>query len=156
MTAQTLCYGDERIRFGTAFKRRLTIHVMPGGEVGVDAPEGESLARIKRSVGKRARWISEDLQAIGRRRVALLPREYVSGESYYYLGSCSLKGTLSINPHPIKAPRRCNDYMLLHELCRLRNLDHKQEFQRLLVRHMPEWKHIKPCLDGMAEQLLVE
>ncbi|MEO5558437.1 MAG: SprT family zinc-dependent metalloprotease [Dokdonella sp.] len=69
-------------------------------------------------------------------------------------GSCSPSGTLSINPHLIKAPRICIDYVLLHELCHLRIHDHSTRFYRLLTLHMPEWHVIKQRLDSNAERFL--
>lgn len=69
-------------------------------------------------------------------------------------GSCSPGGVLNLNPHLIKAPTACIDYVLLHELCHLRFHDHSQGYYRLLSRHMPEWKEVKMHLDGMAELLL--
>jgi predicted metal-dependent hydrolase len=69
-------------------------------------------------------------------------------------GSCSPGGVLNLNPHLIKAPTACIDYVLLHELCHLRFHDHGKGYYRLLGRHMPGWKEVKARLDGMAELLL--
>lgn len=65
-------------------------------------------------------------------------------------GSCSPKGVLSINPHLIKAPRDCVDYVILHELCHLKEHNHSKRFYQLLDRHMPDWTSRKSKLDGMA------
>ncbi|MBF0590349.1 MAG: M48 family metallopeptidase [Magnetococcales bacterium] len=69
-------------------------------------------------------------------------------------GSCSPKGRISISPHLIKAPRECVDYVVLHELCHLKEHNHSERFYRLLDRLMPDWKLVKEKLDGMAELLL--
>jgi predicted metal-dependent hydrolase len=69
-------------------------------------------------------------------------------------GSCSPRGMLSINPHLVKAPRTCIDYVLRHELCHLRIHNHSKAFYRLLAKQLPEWKTIKQRLDGMADQIL--
>jgi len=71
-------------------------------------------------------------------------------------GSCSPKGALNLNPHLVKAPIRCIDYVLLHELCHLKIHNHSPQFYRLLFKHMPEWEAAKMQLDGMAEILLNE
>lgn len=71
-------------------------------------------------------------------------------------GSCSPKGVLSINPHLVKAPRECIEYVLLHELCHLQEHNHSPRFYRLLTELMPEWKSVKARLDGMSELLLNE
>ncbi|MDQ6957338.1 MAG: SprT family zinc-dependent metalloprotease [Mariprofundaceae bacterium] len=65
-------------------------------------------------------------------------------------GSCSPKGQLMINPHLVKAPRECIDYVLLHELCHIAEHNHSEQFYRLMKQVMPHWKKVKERLDGMA------
>jgi len=69
-------------------------------------------------------------------------------------GSCSPKGLLNLNPHLVKAPSACIDYVILHELCHLRFHNHSKQYYRLLSKHMPGWERVKARLDGMAEVLL--
>jgi predicted metal-dependent hydrolase len=71
-------------------------------------------------------------------------------------GSCSPEGILSLNPHLIKAPTDCIDYVLLHELCHLKHHNHDTVFYQLLQNHMPNWEAVKRRLDGMAAMLLNE
>lgn len=71
-------------------------------------------------------------------------------------GSCSPTGTLLLNPHLIKAPARCVDYVLLHEICHLREHNHSGAFYRLLESLLPSWEATKDKLDNMAELLLNE
>jgi len=71
-------------------------------------------------------------------------------------GSCSAKGTLMLNPHLIKAPKECIDYVILHELCHIAEHNHSERFWRLLTSVMPNWKEVKSRLDGMAELYLNE
>jgi predicted metal-dependent hydrolase len=69
-------------------------------------------------------------------------------------GSCSPKGRLNLNPHLIKAPSACIDYVILHELCHVQFHNHSRQYYRLLSKHMPNWERVKERLDGMAELLL--
>lgn len=71
-------------------------------------------------------------------------------------GSCSAKGHLMLNPHLIKAPKECIDYVILHELCHIAEHNHSEQFWRLLTRLMPHWKTVKSRLDAMAELYLNE
>lgn len=71
-------------------------------------------------------------------------------------GSCSAKGSLMLNPHLIKAPKECIDYVILHELCHIAEHNHSEKFWRLLTSVMPNWKEVKSRLDGMAELYLNE
>lgn len=71
-------------------------------------------------------------------------------------GSCSVKGNIMLNPQLIKAPAECIDYVILHELCHLKEHNHSPEFYKLLSTHMPEWKGVKAKLDAMSELILNE
>ncbi len=65
-------------------------------------------------------------------------------------GSCSPKGQLTLNPHLVKAPRECIDYVLLHELCHIAEHNHSEKFYRLMKQVMPHWEKVKERLDGVA------
>ncbi|MBP4052187.1 M48 family metallopeptidase [Chromobacterium violaceum] len=240
MKTQSIIYGDERIEFAVRFvprsQRRVAIHVMPDGTVCVDAPENSELTDVIEAVKQRARWIWVQLEAQRERRLHVLPREYVSGETHFYLGrrhilkvqlddqapprvrmwrgrldvttrsreptivrrlledwyrvhaqeifvqvladlakhtaglqftppwrlltmrtqwgSCSPKGELLLNPHLVKAPRACIEYVIAHELCHLKEHNHSPRFYQHLSAILPDWQARKDELDRMAEQLL--
>ncbi len=71
-------------------------------------------------------------------------------------GSCSPSGHIILNPHLIKAPRECVDYVLIHELVHLKHHDHAPEFWSLLDRHSPGWPEYKDRLDRLVEVLMAE
>ena len=71
-------------------------------------------------------------------------------------GSCSPTGVILLNPHLVKAPRVCVDYVICHELCHLQEHNHSPRYYRLLGQIMPGWEAVKTKLDGMAELLLNE
>ena len=95
---------------------------------------------------------------------AVLPKAaWVTGTPAFRLlamkkqwGSCSAKDNLILNPHLIKAPKECIDYVILHELCHIAEHNHSEKFWRLLTQVMPNWKEVKVRLDGMAELYLNE
>ncbi len=66
-------------------------------------------------------------------------------------GSCSPKGEIILNPHLIKAPRPCVDYVLVHEMAHLKHHDHSPEFFALLEREIAEWRGVKKRLDALVE-----
>lgn len=70
-------------------------------------------------------------------------------------GSCTPTGEIILNPHLVKAPRDCIDYVLLHELAHLRFHGHSPEFWNLIEASDPAWRPKKERLDQMAEVLLV-
>jgi predicted metal-dependent hydrolase len=71
-------------------------------------------------------------------------------------GSCSPAGEVILNPHLIKAPRACIDYVLVHELAHLKHHDHGSQFWKLIDAHAGDWRKAKHHLDGLAELLLAE
>ncbi len=54
-------------------------------------------------------------------------------------GSCSASGSLSLNTHLIKVPVDLIDYVMLHELCHVKVMDHSRRFYGLMDAHMPSW-----------------
>lgn len=62
-------------------------------------------------------------------------------------GSCTARGRVTLNPSLVRAPRRCIEYVVAHELCHLIVPDHSREFLKLLSRVMPDWKARKELLE---------
>lgn len=71
-------------------------------------------------------------------------------------GSCSPAGEIILNPHLIKAPRACIDYVVIHELAHLKHHDHGTAFWKLIDAHAGDWRKAKHHLDGLVEVLLVD
>jgi len=241
LTSLLLKYGERTTRFSVEEAERLTasilVHVAPDGKVIVEAPPKCPLAKVKVAVQKRARWIFQNQDSTKHNVGHPLPREYISGETHFYLGrryplrvkvgrsdttvkllrgiiqinvplqdrtlvkrrlkqwytkraldylnrrvelligqfnwlseapkvkllamkmqwgSCSPKGSININPALIKAPRHCIDYVLIHEICHLKEHNHSNKFYVLLRRYCPDWSKTKAQLDNLAELLLVD
>lgn len=55
-------------------------------------------------------------------------------------GSCSKRGTITLNPILIHASPACIEYVIAHELCHRRYMNHGPRFERLLTRVMPDWR----------------
>jgi predicted metal-dependent hydrolase len=65
-------------------------------------------------------------------------------------GSCTKRGTITLNVDLIKVPRTFIDYVIVHELCHLRVHSHSPAFYRLLTRAMPDWRQRKERLGLIA------
>jgi len=119
-------------------------------------------ARVKSLIDK---WYQDKAELISRQRLKALIHKasWVKNSPSLKLlamkkqwGSCSTKGNLILNPHLVKAPKECIDYVILHELCHIAEYNHSERFWRLLTQVMPNWKAVKAKLDGMAEFYLNE
>ncbi len=62
-------------------------------------------------------------------------------------GSCSVKGTVTLNLKLIQAPYSLIDYVILHELCHLKELNHSLRFQSLMERTLPGWQRLRDELN---------
>lgn len=61
-------------------------------------------------------------------------------------GSCSSSGAMSFNWRLLLAPEDVFDYVLWHEACHLRHLDHSPRFWGLLEQHRPGYREQKAWL----------
>lgn len=64
-------------------------------------------------------------------------------------GSCTPTGKIILNTELIKAPKRCIEYVIIHELCHLVHRDHTQKFLNLQSKEMPDWEKWKEKLERM-------
>jgi hypothetical protein len=55
-------------------------------------------------------------------------------------GSCTSAGKMTLNRDLIKAPLACIKYVIVHELCHLKQHHHGKEFFEILSRVMPDWE----------------
>jgi predicted metal-dependent hydrolase len=62
-------------------------------------------------------------------------------------GSLTPKGTLTLNRKLIQAPVELIDYVILHELCHLREMNHSAAFYTLLSQVLPTWREHRQALN---------
>jgi len=55
-------------------------------------------------------------------------------------GSCSSKGSINFNNRLILAPDKVIDYIVVHELCHLKYMNHSKEFYSLVKDIIPDYK----------------
>jgi hypothetical protein len=113
-----------------------------GAELQLTLPDpGESAVR-----GALERWLRREAQRQLPARLAALAaplgvtpaRVVVRGQRTRW-GSCSSRGTVSLNWRLLLLPSALVDYVLLHEACHLRHLSHSPAFWALVATQMPDW-----------------
>ncbi|MDE2037916.1 MAG: M48 family metallopeptidase [Patescibacteria group bacterium] len=65
-------------------------------------------------------------------------------------GSCSRKGNLNFNYKILFLPAAARDYVIVHELCHLKEFNHGRRFWDLVAETVPDYKAIKK---GMRERV---
>lgn len=103
LSSHSLRYGEETIAYQVRRQpartvNRISIHVDPNGDVLVDAPVMVSDTAIRVAVKKRARWIQGHVASFRQSGALALPREYVSGESFMYLGRRYRLKVIAVDP----------------------------------------------------------
>ena len=69
-------------------------------------------------------------------------------------GSCSSRGTLSFSWRLVVAPAEVLEYVVVHELCHLRQPNHSKAFWRLLEEARPQWRAQVAWLREHGDELL--
>ncbi len=69
-------------------------------------------------------------------------------------GSCSAKGNLNFNCLLMLCPKEVLDYVVIHELCHLKEMNHTQKFWTLVNRFCPKYEQYKRWLKEHGNELI--
>lgn len=69
-------------------------------------------------------------------------------------GSCSTRGTISYNWHLVLMPERIMDYVVVHELCHLLEMNHSERFWRKVGEILPDYESSRRWLRDNGNQYL--
>jgi hypothetical protein len=61
-------------------------------------------------------------------------------------GSCSAKGNLNFNYKIVYLPENVADYIIVHELCHLKEMNHSPAFWSLVAQMIPECRQLRKIL----------
>lgn len=69
-------------------------------------------------------------------------------------GSCSRRGTVSLNWRLVQTPPLVRDYLIAHELAHLREMNHSRRFWRVVEHFFPAWREAELWLRRHGRDLL--
>lgn len=69
-------------------------------------------------------------------------------------GSCSSKGNLNFNCLLMLAPERERDYVVVHELCHRKEMNHSKRFWEEVAKVLPDYKESIRWFDRNGEKLM--
>ena len=70
-------------------------------------------------------------------------------------GSCSAKRNINLNLRLMMAPDEAIDYVIIHELCHLRELNHSPAFWALVASYCPEFRRWKAWFKQHGSSLIL-
>lgn len=137
---------------------------VPDSEIGafVDAKRDWLRAHVSRMAQKplRRTWTQQETERLiekARETLPALVEQYakqmglspsgitVTGARTRY-GSCSVKGRLCFSCYLMDSPIDAIEYVVVHELCHLKHMNHGPMFYALLRHYMPDWQARKKKL----------
>ena len=165
-------------------RKTIAIQIQPDGEIIVRAPKGMRMEEIRQFVESKASWINKHLsnrtdqnqQKFTDRELKALrekARALVMDRVQYYApligvtynqiairaqhtrwGSCSSKGNLNFNCLLALVPIEVLDYVVVHELCHRKELNHSDRFWNEVANILPDYKCRKKWLKDNGSNLI--
>ena len=167
-------------------RKSIGIQIMPDGSVVVRCPKRMRLDDIRRFVESKSDWIEKhlagrDLTAPEKltepelKRLREKTRQLVTARAKYYAaiigvqynqiairmqrtrwGSCSSKGNLNFNCLLGLTPPEVLDYVVVHELCHLIEMNHSKQFWNAVERIIPDYKVHRKWLKDNGNKLIAK
>ena len=164
-------------------RKTIAIQVMPDGTVIVRAPKRMSQKMIVRFVSGKQSWIEKhlakqpetlpkftdaELREMARHAKEVIPEiaahfAPLVGVTYGNItirsqrtrwGSCSSKGNLNFNCLLMLAPDDVIDYVVVHELCHRKEMNHSARFWAEVERILPDYRESKRWLKENGRSLI--
>ncbi|SFN05668.1 hypothetical protein SAMN05660284_00421 [Formivibrio citricus] len=123
------------------------LHVAAEDEAGMSV----ALARFMK---RRAAEFLPQRVAYWSARMGLQPARVGLSSARRRWGSCAAHGGIRLNWRLMQAPPAAIDYVVIHELAHLAELNHSPRFWALVEVHCPDWKHQRDWLKRHGAQLL--
>ena len=161
----------------------LSIEITPRGEILIRAPIRMSRKEIQHFLASRRDWIAAHLEKLGSpppvltadelHALALLAKDVIPGRVSHYAGlmgvtfgritvrsqktrwgSCSARGNLNFNCLLMLAPEAVLDYVIVHELCHRKQMNHSPQFWAAVEQILPDYADQRRWLKEHGTHLL--
>lgn len=138
------------------------------GKVIIKAPKRISEKELEKIIEKKSGWIEKNLEKTSQKQeksplyteeqfkkiveknaselintTGLIPRKIRIRDIKYAWGSCSNNKNITINKKLISYSELAVRYVILHEFCHLKYMNHSKDFWDLVQKYMPEYKKAK-------------
>ena len=104
----------------------------------------DNTEQIKKMIEKMYYMIAEREVEIAmektRKMVGLAPEEYRIKRVKTAWGSCSSNKKITINQNLVMYSRKAIEYVVLHEICHLKYMNHSKKFWAMVAKYMPDYK----------------
>lgn len=165
---RTFSEGDILYFLGNAFKLKIIIsNSVKKSEVRLEqdffvleTPEIPDREAVKTAIRNwyiaQARKLLEERIRIYSKNMGVNPKKLSIREQRTRWGSCSTKGNLNMNWRLVMAPLEVLDYVVVHELSHLIEMNHSQNFWRIVEGVTPGYKVYRKWLKDNGSKLSVE
>ena len=106
--------------------------------------EEDNTEQIKKMIDKMYYMIAEkeveSAMEKSRKMVGLAPEEYKIKKIKYAWGPCSSRKVITINQNLMMYSRKAIEYVVLHEICHLKYMNHSKKFWEMVESYMPDYK----------------
>ncbi|MCP1726775.1 putative metal-dependent hydrolase [Natronospira proteinivora] len=130
---------------GDRLEQRGNVLLVPG-----PATQSNARCRIKPWLIAQGREILPQWVARVGERTGLAHQRVQVRDQRTRWGSCSARGTISLNFRILFHEARVVDYLILHELCHTRHMNHGPQFRALVARFEPQWQSLDRQLSQAA------
>ncbi|MDR2506904.1 MAG: M48 family metallopeptidase [Candidatus Accumulibacter sp.] len=139
-----LACGDNRVDWGDPFPSTVTLFLR--------SPR-DAAAVLEKSLRERARDLfAERLARYAERLEVDVPPLAISNARTRW-GCCSLKTGIRLNWRLLHFPLRLIDYVVVHELAHLREMNHGKRFWAIVGGALPEYRALREELKELAVRL---
>ena len=166
-------------------RKTIAIQIQPDGSILVRCPYGTGEYRIRQFVAEKEAWIrkhlakkpsaapkltQQQLHALAEQALAYSPKRVafyapLIGVTYGGItirnqktrwGSCSSKGNLNFNCMLMLAPEAVIDYVVVHELCHRKEMNHSSRFWALVQQHFLAYTQARQWLKVNGSTILAQ